>query len=143
MISNGQICFGILVEFFPWDKDPWCGEWEEWWRDVNEYVNPIFDPFTDDGNYKPGASSGDFDTFFDYQSDWDKANPFPVDLVRYHDEWILAIPSSTLIESGYPEKFDPASLVVSYEEWQSLMVFCKKWGIATSTPEWWLSSDYA
>lgn len=139
---NGQICFGILVEFFPWDKDPWCGEWEEWWRDVNGYVNSVFEPYTIFGSYKPGISPDDprLDAYYDHQYNWEKANPFPVDLVRYCDGWILAIPS-TIIESGYPEKFDPALLTVSEEEWQTVLAFCKKWKIKISEPHWWLSSQ--
>lgn len=110
--------------------------------DVNGYKNPVPCPYTKYGDYKPGIVKGDpsIDKHFDYKTDWNDANPFPVIPVEYHNGWILAIPSSTIIESGYPEYFDPTNLIVSDQELKTMLAFCKEWDIETSEPRWLLSS---
>lgn len=130
MISNGQICFGIKVNEFPWDEEPWYGDLEIWWRDVNGWVNPVPCPSVDDRFYKE---------YFNNEAGWDNAHPLPIELIKYHGGWILAIPSK-IIESKFPEIFDPAELIVLEEELQVLLTFCLKWGITISAPHWWLSS---
>ena len=142
----GQICFGILFEDneLPWDEEPWCGDHEQWWKDVNGYKNPLFCPYTDDGYYKHGIKQGDpaIDAYLDHKIDWEKANPFPINLLiccSYDDPvWILAEPSSVMTNYDvYPEKFDPTSLVC---DGAGVLAFCKQWRIPVSKPQWWLSS---
>lgn len=148
--TDGQINYGIPFEEgfeFPWSEDG-DGDIEAWWRTANGYENPMFNPFDESGNYKPGVSRDDprIGEYFAHQREWMKANPIPVEDVNYcsgdYPMILLAVPGLGLSCSrGDPEAFDPASLVATTEQRQSLLDFCKRWGIEVpSEPAWYLTS---
>jgi hypothetical protein len=151
--TNGEISYGILFEEgfeFPWDNEQGEGDLDDWWKSVNGYENPHFDPFDSAGNYKPGVAKDDprIDTYFEHSREWVAAHPVPVELVNYCSDdcpmYILALPGlGTTANRGYPQAIDPAQLVVTAEQAQALKDFCAKHGIETNDePKWWLSSYY-
>lgn len=149
--TNGQLCYGIKFEEdfeFPWGAEEFDGDITEWWRSVNGYVNPNFNPYTEAGEYKPGVTREDprVDEYFKHSRDWDAAHPVPVGLVNYcsgdYAMYILAVPGVGLSNRrGYPEEFDPSALKVSDEQRAALLEFCKTHKIEhDEEPKWWLSS---
>lgn len=156
--TNGQICYGVVFDEdyeFPWDDEKYEGGIEAWWRDVNNFVNPAFNPFTEEGDYKPGVANDDprISKYFKQDHEWDKAHPLPVELVNYCSGdcpmFILAVKESCISNNrGFPVQFDPSSLTVSDEARRALLKFCVDYGLEISTeevtevrePEWLLSS---
>jgi hypothetical protein len=147
--TDGEISYGILFEEgfkFPWDDDEYKGCVEEWWKSVNGYQNPHFDPLDSSGNYKPGVTRDDprVGVYFEHSREWLKANPVPVELVNCCSGdcpiYILAMPGTTLKAwRGDPKAFSPQQLVAPPAK--QLTDFCDKYGIETSDePKWWLSS---
>jgi hypothetical protein len=148
--TDGQICFGVAFDEgfeFPWDAEQFDGDPQRWWRSVNGYSNPNWDPFDEHGNYKPGVTHDDprRKTFWQHGWDWDKANPVPIILVNYCSGdvpmYIVAVPGPNLSCSrGYPEAFDPSTLTVT-EEAAVLTEFLTKYEIEfEGPPKWYLSS---
>jgi hypothetical protein len=150
--TDGEISYGILFEDgfeFPWDDDKYEGCIEEWWKSVNGYENPHFNPYDEaTGNYKAGVSQSDprIGVYHTHRLEWSEANRLPVTLVNCCScdcpIYILALPSTTLKAwRGDPKAFDPSQFVVTSEQSQQLTDFCAKYGIETSDePKWWLSS---
>lgn len=149
--TDGQICFGVMFEEdyeFPWNAEQYDDDIEAWWRDVHGYKNPAPNPFTEEGEYNDGFSSGDprVSEYFDRQRDWMKKNPVPVTEVNYCSGdcpmIIIAVPSTVKTNNrGYPLEFSPSLLTVRVKEVKMLRDFCTKYGLAEDcTPKWWLSS---
>ena len=148
--TDGQICFGIKFEedcVFPWD-DGFDGDQEEWWMSVNDFQNPYKYPFDSQGEYLQDLYYGhpQVQLYLDYKDNWEKENPFPVELVNYcageYPIYILAVPSSFISCSrGFPTEFGPHELYVSTDEVQKLTDFCKKYEIEFDEgPKWYLTS---
>lgn len=149
--TNGEISFGFMFDEgfeFPWDSEKWDGDVTEWWRGVNGYVNPEFDPYDADGNHKPGVSENDprISAYYAHSREWDNAHPVPVELVNYCSGdcpmYILSISEvGAMARRGYPEKLDFAKFVVSKEQVDALKKFCADHSIEVEgEPSWWLSS---
>lgn len=148
--TDGQINYGIPFEEgfeFPWDDESGETGIEDWWMEANGY-KPPFQPFTSEGDYAPGFSKDDprIDEYFKHRREWLEKNPVPVEDVNYCSGdcpmILLAVPGLGLSCSrGYPEAFDPQSLVATEEQRAMLLEFCKRWGIETDEePKWYLTS---
>jgi len=143
------LCYGFSFEEgfeFPWDREDSI---EEWWRKVNKYVNPHWCPFDKHGEYMPGVNSKDprVDRYFGHAHLWMKEHPLPVELVWHcsgdQPMHILAV-SGTIRRAywGQPERVD--NLTVELHSIQSLIDFCHKYEIKTTTePAWWLCSKFS
>lgn len=127
--TDGQLCFGILVDELPWDNDDSINDW---WREVNNC--PI--NFRDDG---------DSDDYYSRLFKWDDENPIPVIVVNYqsgdYPAWILAVPASfRSCSRGHPLRVDPDDLWVTAGEVQKLFDFCERFDIEITETAWYLSS---
>lgn len=148
MSTDAQICYGIAFEEgfeFPWGIEPWWGDHEAWWRDVNGYES-LWYPYTEDGDYKPGVDGNDprVDEYHSHKSSWIRENPFPLTLVHCgsydFSEVILAVTSTFVIAEGYGESFRPSQLIVHDGSRNVLLDFCRMWNIESNHPKWWLST---
>ena len=146
--TNGQLSFGILFEEgfeFPWDSEKYSSDIEDWWMDIRGFVNPLPNPFDEDGNYKPGFSDEDGAQYFLEIRKWCRDNPaVPVELVNYcsgdYPMFILAAKTKT-VSRGYPEEISPEFFADTEEAYQTLMAFVEEFGIAyEGEPKWYLSS---
>lgn len=154
--TNGQICFGILFEDgyeFPWDGEPFEGDFDEWWLVQNGYKE-IPGVWDEKGNQI--GTEEEVKSYFAHKRKFDKEHPPPVTLVDYcscdYPMYILAVPSSERVNHrGYPRAFNPSDLQVSPKEVDALLKFCKDFGIKPEIdeddkdgddgkPKWWLSS---
>ncbi len=144
--TDGQICFGVAFEEdfeFPWGDDI-----EAWWKDVNNYVNPEFNPFTEEGDYKPGINNSDprIQKHWTHQRQWEKDNPMPVDLINYCSGecpmFIIAVPQTVITANrGYPVTVDPELFLLNEAIYkQQLLDFFNKYDIKSAEPKWLLSS---
>ena len=94
----GFVVPGEGVEF-PWDGDDYEGDPKEWWREVNGY-KPLYQPYTDDGDYSPGWSRDDprFGDYFQHRRDWLEANPMPFEVenagVDDYTDTVLCVPGT-------------------------------------------------
>lgn len=146
--TNGQICFGILLEEgaeLPWDD----AEVQEWWRKVRGFKNPHEDPFDGAGDYKPGFSYKDprITTYYDAQAAWDKTNPAPVELVNCcsgdYPIWIIAHPGTvTTANRGFPTALSENALVLPPASAEVLAAFCTQYGIEFEGEARWYLSSY-
>lgn len=126
--TDGQICYGIVFPEgfeFPWETY----DEEGWWRKVKGY-KPPFELYTEDGEYINGVKpeQAQIDAYYEHQRNWEKANPFPVEVVNYCSGdcpmYILAAKGSLLSNSrGYPLEFDPNNMKMG--DWQALIEFCE------------------
>lgn len=147
--TDGQICYGIYFEEdfeFPWDADEYESDIEEWWLAVNNYVNPLPDPYDENGR-KPDTTEQQINEYFRHRREWLKSHPVPVKPVNYQSRevpaYLLAVPSSLMTaRRGYPEVFDPEALTVPDTERQALINLCEQYGIKTLTPPAWYLSSY-
>lgn len=149
--TNGQICFGILLEDgieLPWDKDEFEGEPWEWWRKINGY-KPLYECFTQDGQeYAEGFSRDDprIDEMMDHQSAWDKSNPLPFEMVNVcsgdYPIWIIAVPKTVVTANrGTPLALTSEWLEEDLLVGHNLEEFCEKHDIKhADAPKWYLSS---
>jgi len=150
--TDGQICFGILLEEgteLPWDEDDECGygDVEEWWMELNGYTPPFEIWEKNSAEYLSDITSEMRDQYYEHRRQWKKANPVPVELVNYcssdYSMYILALPETCInANRGYPLPFEPNDLVVSSERAIELVRFCGKYDIdiGEEYPRWWLSS---
>lgn len=149
--TDGQICFGILFEEsfeFPWDLSPWDGEYEDWWRDMNGY-EPPFNLYDSRGNYLDGIepSKDRIHEYYAARREFDKARPFPVELVNVcscdFPIYILAAPGTFIYAArGYPKELGVTDLAVKTTNVDALYAFCKKYGIETEASAKWYLSGY-
>lgn len=147
--TDGQLSFGYVFEEgyeFPWDSEEFEGDIDEWWRNVKGFESTVEYPYDEAGNYKEGFSSKspEIKTYYDEMTEWDKANPLPVQLVNYCSEeypmYILAA-KHMVANRGYPNKVSLADLSDIAEAHVRLQNFLAEFSIE---PEgefgWWLSS---
>jgi len=139
--TNGQICFGVIVDELPWEDE----DIESWWLDVQGY-EPSFKLY-ESGEYVDGVKPPDdkIEEYFAHKFDFQERHPLPVVLINYCSGdcpmYILAVPSSVRsAHRGYPEPFDPVELKVEQNEVDKLLQFCDDHGIERGWPRWWLSS---
>lgn len=151
--TNANISYGIYFEEgfeFPWGEDTeWEGDMEEWWLIESGWTWDKESPFNSQGNYSPGfhADHPLVDQYFDSRRDWKKTHPCPVQEVNYQSgecpAYILAVPSTVLTaRHGYPEVINTSYQLTETEEMRETLInFCKKYGIEHETgPQWYLSS---
>jgi hypothetical protein len=148
--TDGQICFGILFEEdfeFPWSQEEYFHDIEQWWLEEILQYKPPFKLY-EDGGYIGGIKPQQekIDEYYEHQNNFEKKNPLPVSLVNYCSRdfpiYILAVPSSVVgCCRGFPTKFKLEDLVVTEEEINKLVQFCKDHNIEyESSPQWYLSS---
>jgi hypothetical protein len=145
--ATANLSYGFIFEEgfeFPWTDDEDC-DIEEWWMDVNGYVNPVECPFDDKGEYKVGFTIADADARWRNHREWLKSNPVPVEIVEYG--WaqnpciILAVKELRSNSDCDPVAVNPDSRSISEEGHQRLVEFVRKFGIETTgEPGWWLSA---
>lgn len=149
--TNGQICFGLYFDQdteFPWDSEEFDGDFNDWWWIQSGWMWYGEQPFTTDGDYALGFSSGDprISAYYDSRREWLLSHPSPAAKINYQSgecpAYILAVPSSILIaRRGYPKEFNPTSLRVSESDVERLVQFCEKYGLEfLEQPKWYLSS---
>ncbi len=155
--TDGHLSYGIIFDEstkFPWGSED---NIHEWWKKVNNYVNPYYCPYTEQGAYKDdapviftkdGQKRLDFDdpkvtTYYNHWREWSKANPIPVQLVNYCSDdspmYLIAV-KHVFCSRGYPVEIDPSFLEVSKEEKRKLQEFLDRFGIEADEPRWWLTS---
>lgn len=146
--TDGEISYGIPFEegfYFPWVEHD---DIDDWWLEVNGWKPPV-EIFDDTGNYAGGVqpSNENISAYYASRRAFQEAHPLPVELVNVcsgsHPIYILALIGTGLVaHRGYPKLFDPASLVVTDEQRNTLIDFCKKYDIDTNgvQPGWYLSS---
>jgi hypothetical protein len=149
--TDGQICFGNVYEEgfeFPWDAEPFDGDYEEWWRKERGFQHS-FEIYDEEGEYLNGVRPApeSIDAYHKEQLDFDTANPFPLELVNYcsgdYPMWILAVPSSCRSNNrGYAERFNPSELVVTDEEVKVLHDFCVKYDLIPEEDAGWYLTSY-
>lgn len=149
--TDAKLCYGIGFEEgfeFPWVDEKYEDDIEDWWMEVNDYVNPEFCPYTEAGEFKEGIDGDDprVDVYHTHSYEWKEANPLPVDLVYHCSDgctmYILAV-KDTEIKSyrGDTTEIIPANLTVTDEQRITLLDFCKKYEIeAEEEPKWLLCS---
>lgn len=149
--TDGIIGFGIPFEEgteFPWDAEEFDGDIETWWRSVNGYVAP-YEPWTPEGEYAEGWSSGDprLTEYFDHRREWMTQHPVPVKDVNYcsgdYPMYALCVPISVIeCSRGTPATFDPKTLHITEAATKELLEFCRKYEIEIDTEPAWLLMSY-
>lgn len=155
MSVTATLAFGFSFEEgfeFPWSNsaEDAVSVMEEWWRKVNGFVNPVWNPYTEEGNYKPGVSRDDprINEYFNYERKWDDAHPVPAMLVESGSEscarYILAVPKSDIWTSwDGPLKVERLP-EIDLQAQIALVEFCKKYEIETDgEPAWWLCAYFS
>lgn len=147
--TAGQLCFGVCFEEgykFPWDAHGYY-DMDQWWLLETGWIcDPELNPWTPEGEYKPGFSYRDprVDAYYQSKSNWLKSHSLPVALVNYQSvevpAYILAAPSTVKTAyRGYPEIVNPSALSVGDEVY--LLHFCSMYGLEfVNGPAWFLSS---
>ena len=149
--TDGQICFGVLLEEgieLPWDSHG--NDMESWWLEVVLEDKPSFELFNEQGGWIDGKEPARelIDQYLDEQRKfWNSHPKIPIEIFNGQSGdyplYILAVKGSTLIASrGSPESFDPLQLVVSDEQVKELTDFCKRFGIVYENPPQWYLSSY-
>lgn len=158
--TNGQLSYGVVFDEdieFPWDSEEFEGSTDAWWRNVNDYVNPHYYPFTKKGTFKDDApviinqlgqkrldhNDPRIVDYYNHWREWEIANPIPVELVNYcGDDYpmYLLVVKHVSCSRGYPLEVDPAFLEVTEEEKYKLREFLDRFGIEADEPKWWLTS---
>lgn len=145
--ASAVLSYGFMFEEgfeFPW-SDTEDSDIEDWWVDVNGFVNPAECPFDESGEFKEGFTTELTLVWYKNKAEWLKSNPVPVKEIRYG--WaeqpciILAVKTLGSDSDCDPEPLNPDFLSVSTEDHQRLMEFVQKYGIETTgEPQWWLSA---
>ena len=148
--TDGQICFGTAFEEgmeFPWDSDEYDEDIEGWWICAIHKYRPSFEIYDNKGEYLEGVKPSDekINEYYRALRDFKNAHPLPVELVRHcsgdYPMYILAIPRTIKKASrGYPEEIKPSEMIVTQDEHDLLIEFCKTHDIEAEAPRWWLSS---
>lgn len=143
--TDGQICYGVMVEeefTFPWDYDD---NIEAWWRKIQGYMPPyvLYNEF---GDYSTSATPSQkiINEYYDHQVAFDEAHPLPIELLMHcsfdYPMYILAVPGTVIYAPrGYPKSFNPIGLNVTETGVAILRKFCQEYGIV-GKEGWWLSS---
>jgi hypothetical protein len=146
--TDGEISYGIAFPegfYFPWVEHD---DIDDWWLDVSGY-KPPFELYDATGNFIGGVrpTSEKISAYYEPRAVFQREHPLPVELVNVCSGnspiYILAL-EGTLITAnrGYPKAFNPDSLVVTDEQRNTLIEFCKTHNIDTGgvEPGWYLSS---
>jgi hypothetical protein len=149
---DGEISYGIAFpeEFeFPWDEDEESeGDIDNWWLDVNGY-KPPFELYDEEGGYIGGSRPPQehFNACYEAERIFLTEHPLPVELVNVcsheYPIYIVALKGTVITANrGFPQSFDPASLIVTDEQRNTLIEFCRTHNIDTgdAEPKWYLSS---
>ncbi len=149
---DAHICYGILIgdpyERLPWhdENDTYDRDIEEWWEKAGGF-KPTFYPYDAQGNSAGFATTAQVETYWEERRDWQKANPCPVQEVRFghaeQDMIILAIPSRVKgADWGTPTEITHRWCDTPTQDHYALLRFCEKHGIDTqgAEPKWWLSA---
>lgn len=148
--TNGQICYGISFEDgfqFPWNEVD--KSIEAWWREDIMKFKPSFEIYADTetgyiNNIKPEQSL--INKYYKEKNDFKELHPCPIEEVNTcsgdYPMYILALTGTCQTANrGCPETFDPTKLVITDEQKNSLIEFCKTHGIEfEGEPAWYLSS---
>lgn len=147
--TDGQLSYGIVFEEgfeFPWDTKEFEGDYEKWWEFVNDYQNPEFNPYTEEGQYKDGMNidSPEITTYFNHVNNWNKEHPLPVDIITHcsydYPMYLLAIKHIST-RRGETVEINPHFLEISDLDRQKLIDFLDTYKIETvDEPKWWLTS---
>ena len=146
--TNGQLCYGVLFEEgfeFPWDE---YDDIEDWWAKVKGFTPTVY-PYNSEGDYAEGinAKSPEIDIYHNEKSEWEKANPIPVELVNYcscdYPMYILTVPSANYYNSrGDAVGIDPTKLLDEQGEAHDILIqFLKEFEIEYEDEPCWLLSS--
>ena len=155
--TDGLLVYGYSYDEgheFPWKKYDEEDEYlelepEEWWEKASPVpFKPSFYPYDEYGEYKQGVLGRDdprIDGYYEEKRAWEKANPFPIDVV-YHCSYdypmfILAVKSFSA-SRGYPVPINPLSdLNVDSVDMERLDRFVDEYiGRPNEPAGWWLAS---
>ncbi len=148
--TDGEISYGVRLEDdveLPWDEE-YGGDIDNWWLyEVLEYIETE-SPFDENGEYKNGVrDEALIKRWRNEKSAFEDSHPkCPYQLVNVcsgdYPNYILAISGTVKTANrGYPKQFNPSALIVTSEQTQALIDFCKKYKIQTEAePSWYLSS---
>jgi len=147
--NKGQICYGILFEEdyqFPWDKDG--DEIDDWWIWKILKFKHTIELFDENGNFLNGIkpTQEQLDYYFNEIDRFKSENEqLPVTLINCcsndYPIYILTIPCSIRnCDRGEPFEFNPKDLIISEEQKEILINFCKKYNLEMNEPRWYLSS---
>lgn len=148
--TDGQLSYGCVFEEgfeFPWDDEKYDGDIDEWWRDVNGFVNPVDCPYDEEGNYKPGINgdSPEIDEYYDARREWLNKNPIPIEVVNYcsgdYPMYLLAS-KSVKASRGGPTMLDQDFMQDAVAAHDQLTDFLTTYNIDYDPSQvgWWLSS---
>jgi len=145
--TDANICYGIPFEEgteFPWDNEPFDGDFEEWYlREVSKF-KPSFEIYDENGEYLNGIrpSQEIIDKYFDEQREIVKNNKCPVEVFTHcHHEcpmYIIGIRGTEQTANrGYPLELQE----ITKQDPTIITDFCKKYNIKyTEEPKWLLYS---
>ena len=149
--AQAIIGFGILCDLetvVPWNAAEFDGHLGNWWRSVNGFKD-IIEPYTPDGQYAEGFSSGDprLRQYYDHRNQWLEDNPLPIHVTDCIDDdmdYAIVLPESVFgCWDDKPKSFDPTSLVVTLEQVELLKEFLAKYEIKyEGEPQWFLITHF-
>lgn len=150
---SATLCFGYAFfgeeETFPWSDGDVEYDIDDWWMEVNGYVNPFPCPYDTYGMLLPNIQKEDEEAYWNHRREWRNANPVPVHVVTcYSSDYPCGYVLTTReVEfrspDGGPDKLDEAIFSRAYEASQVLKDFCEKYGVETDgDPAWYLTSFY-
>lgn len=147
--TDGQICYGVLLDDsaeYPWAE---YDDFEEWWYVASGFV-PSFYPYDEDGKELPQATDELIEDYWEERRNWSKEHRCPVELVNYcsadYPMYMLAV-SDSVVEAhrGNPVRLDPDVLLDEERvgDWGALLSsFCRKYSVPYSLPPQWYLSSY-
>ena len=140
-----KLSYGICIDYteLPWGND----DIEDWWLDVNNFINPIECPFTEDGNYKEGFYSEhqSVNKYFENIRNFHKENPIPIKIVYdgNYDSEVHILTTKTMCSCrGESQDVDPDFFNDFQECHDKLVDFLEKYGIITEEKPRWILSSY-
>lgn len=148
MSVNAELSYGIYIDY---TELPWCNDKyddiEDWWLDVNNFINPIEFPYTEDGNYKEGFYSGhpSINKYFENIRNFHKENPVPIKIVydgNYDSEVHILTTKTMRAYWGELQDVDPDFFNDVQESHDKLIDFLGKYGIITDQQPRWILSAY-
>lgn len=149
--TDGQICYGILFEEdyeFPWDLEPYNGDYDEWWTYGIQGFKHSFELFDENGEWLNGIEPSEDIKDSYYKEEWDfkKSHPkLPITLWNVcsadYPQYIMSVGKGLSASRGYPEELNLSEFIVTEEQTKQLIDFCNEYGIEIKNkPNWYLSS---
>lgn len=147
--TDGQLCYGVLLEEgceLPWDA---MDDYELWWRSVNGYerVVPLEELYADDGQRASTFTQERLEQQWAHQKEWGAANPMPFEVVNVCSEdypiWMLAVRGTVhRAWRGDPKEIEPAMLELDSEAWEAFDEAMRKHlpDVSLERAGWYLSS---